>query len=273
MKKNIISFTALAFFYFALTGCVNNNPYTAYYTNLSGTNTPETIAKIRATPPPEIPLVDHAPTKDGQARLDTWARKNYVAIGRSSFNSSGFIPEKLAVEQGKAVKADLIVLMDPEYSGSYVTSKAVIKPTSSTTVESATITDSKGRKSSTIQGTGTTYSTTTDYVPTTEHRANYTAFYYIKITPTFGVSTADLTEEERKKRQSNFGVKVIMVVDDSPAYNADILSGDILESFDGQKIKNKQNLVTMLGEKSGKKVEVVLSRDEKTIKKSIQFNK
>lgn len=272
MKKNIVSFTTLAFFYFALTGCVNNNPYTAYYSDLSGT-TPEIIAKIRATPPPETPFVDHVTPKDGQARLDAWTRKGYMAIGKSSFNSSAYVPEKFAVEQGKAVKADLIVLRDPEYSGSYTTSTAVIKPTSSTIFESALITDSKGRKSSTIQGTGTTYSTTTDYVPTTEHRANYAAVYYINQTSTFGVRTKDLTEEERKKRQSNFGVKITTVIDDTPAYNADLLSGDILESFDGQRIKNINTLGIMIEERSGKKVEVTFSRDDKSFTKSVQFNK
>lgn len=85
--------------------------------------------------------------------------------------------------------------------------------------------------------------------------------------------TKDLTEEERKKRQSNFGVKITTVIDDTPAYNADLLSGDILESFDGQRIKNINTLGIMIEERSGKKVEVTFSRDDKSFTKSVQFNK
>lgn len=129
-----------------------------------------------------------------------------------------------------------------------------------------------GHTNAIVKGTGTTLATTTDYVPTTEHRADYAAVYFIKQAVVFGVRTADLTDKERQERQSNYGVKATMITDDSPAYNADILVGDILEALDNEKIKNSKHLNALLATRPGKKVEVTLSRNGKTITKSIQLN-
>ncbi|MFJ7281385.1 PDZ domain-containing protein [Pseudomonas sp. NPDC099000] len=271
MNKHATKFIALAFFYAALSGCANNNPYTNHYSALNG-STPENIAKFRSTPPPEIPVVDNVSPEQGQERLDMWARRGYIAIGKASFNSPQPIPEKFAVDQAKAVKADLIVIRSPRYTGSYATSTAVVKPTISTTEGSALLMGAPGRTNAIVKGTGTTITTTTDYVPTTEHRADYAAVYFIKRTVIFGVNTADLTDKERQERQSNYGVRAIMLTDDSPAYNADILVGDILEALDNEKIKNTNHLSTMIATRLGKKVDVTLSRNGKTITKSIQFN-
>lgn len=271
MKKHATNFIALAFFYAALSGCANNNPYTDYYSALNGT-TPENIARFRSAPAPQIPQVDNVSPAQGQERLDMWARRGYLAIGIASFNSAQPIPEKFAVDQAKAVKADLVVIRSPEYTGSYASSTAVVKPTISTTEGSALLMGANGRTNALVKGTGTTVSTTTEYVPTTEHRADYAAVYFVKRQIIFGAHSADLTDKERQERQSNFGVKAIMLTEDSPAYNADILVGDILEALDGEKIKNANQLGEMVGKRQGKKVDVTLSRDGKTITKSVQFN-
>lgn len=272
MKKHATKFIALAFFYAALSGCANNNPYTNYYSALNG-STPENIAEFRAAPPLETPLVDNVSPAQGQGRLDMWARRGYLPIGIASFNSAQPIPEKFAVDQAKAVKADLVVIRSPEYTGSYTTSTAVVKPTISTTEGSALLMGANGRTNAVVKGSGTTLTTTTDYVPTTEHRADYAAVYFIKQVAIFGARTADLTDKERQERQSNFGVKVTMLTEDSPAYNADILVGDILEALDGEKIKAASQLGDMIGTRSGKKVDVTLTRNGKIITKSVQFNK
>lgn len=271
MKIHATKFIALAFFYVALSGCANNNPYTNYYSVLNGA-TSENIAKTRSAPPPETPLVDNVSPEQGQERLDMWARRGYIAIGKSSFNSPQSIPEKFAVDQARAVKADLIVIRSPQYTGSYATSTAVVKPTISTTEGSALLMGASGHTNAIVKGTGTTLTTTTDYVPTTEHRADYAAVYFIKQTVVFGVRTADLTDKERQERQSNHGVKATMVADDSPAYNADILVGDILETLDNEKIKNSNHLGALIETKVGKKVVVTLSRNGKIITKNIQLN-
>ncbi|MFP5498637.1 MAG: PDZ domain-containing protein [Gammaproteobacteria bacterium] len=272
MKTPAGKLISLVSFYAVLSGCANNNPYTAHYSSLNG-STPESIEKFRAAPPPETPLVDNVSPEQGQERLGMWERKNYIAIGSSAFNSAQTIPAMLAVQQGKTVKADLVVIRSPEYSGSYATSTAVVKPATTITESSAMIVGANGQKNAVIKGNKTTYATTTDYVPTTEHRANYAAVYFIKQKSIFGARTADLTTQERQERQSNFGVKVTTIIDDSPAYNADILVGDILENMDGEKITNATHLSSMLEEKSGKTVQITYTRNGKAITKAIKLNK
>ncbi|MBA1294223.1 PDZ domain-containing protein [Pseudomonas lurida] len=272
MKKAAAKIIFFVLSYSILSGCINNNPYTAHYNSVNGI-TAENIDKFRYGAPPETPLIDSVSPEQGQERLGMWERKSYLAIGSSSFSSAQTIPANLAVLQGKLVKADLVVIRNPEYSGSYTTSTAVVKPSTTTTEGSAILVGPDGQKNALIKGNKTTYTTTTDYVPITEHRANYAAVYYIKQRSIFGARTADLTTQERQERQSNFGVKTTTIIDDSPAYNADILTGDILEELDGEKIKNANHLGSLLEEKAGKTVQITLSRNGKTIKKTIQLNK
>ena len=272
MKITATKIIFLILSYSILSGCANNNPYTAHYTSVNGV-TAENIDKFRYGAPPETPLIDNVSPEQGQERLGMWERKSYMAIGASSFNSAQTIPAHLAVLQGKLVKADLVVIRNPEYSGSYATSTAVMKPSTTTTEGSAVLVGPDGHKNAVIKENKTTYTTTTDYVPTTEHRANYAAVYYIKQRSIFGARTADLTTQERQERQSNFGVKTTIVVDDSPAYNADVLTGDILEDLDGERIKNANHLGSLLEEKAGKTVQVTLSRNGKKIKKTVTLNK
>ncbi|MDN3223891.1 PDZ domain-containing protein [Pseudomonas nunensis] len=274
MTRPLVKTLLLACAYFLVSGCTNTvNPYNSYYSSAVGL-TPEYIAKTRMSPPPETPLVDHGNYEDLlEKNLTKWARQGYGIIGTAAFNSGSTVPDKLAIDQGKTVKADLVVIQNPKYVGSFATSAAVIKPTVSTSVGSTSIVGANGLNRAVASGSSSTYSTTTDYVPVTQHRADYSAFYLVRNTTTFGVRTIDLDEKERHERQSNYGVKATMIIDDSPAYKADLLSGDILEELDGQKISNSNALSNLIAERKGKTVVLTFSRDGKTSQKTILFNK
>jgi len=77
----------------------------------------------------------------------------------------------------------------------------------------------------------TTYGSKTTYIPYTVHRSDYLATYWIKMKPPiFGTHIKDLTPEIRQQIGSNKGMLVYAVIKGSPAFEADILKGDVLKN-------------------------------------------
>jgi len=71
---------------------------------------------------------------------------------------------------------------------------------------------------------------------------------------------------------SNKGVKVILVVNDSPAFNNDVLVGDILLTINGRPIASPETLGPRFEELSGTTVELGIMRGEKSIAKLVSLN-
>jgi len=106
----------------------------------------------------------------------------------------------------------------------------VTTPTTTTSYSTGTATayGSRGPVTAYGSGTTTTYGSTTNYVPITVQRVDYGAVYFVKQRFGLGVFIRDLNDSERQDLQTNRGVAVRLVVDDTPAYNADILVGDVI---------------------------------------------
>lgn len=66
--------------------------------------------------------------------------------------------------------------------------------------------------------TTTTYGSRTTYVPVTTHRYDFQAIYLVKSKYALGAQFVALSDEERAQIQSNRGVKIIEVVNDTPAF-------------------------------------------------------
>ena len=113
-----------------LGGCANG--YKQFYKPANGV-TPESIARMRANPPPETPLVERIPPINGSAAMDAYSKRGYILIGSAEFNSSRSESENSAIEQGKAVGADLVVILNPQYIGSESSVIPITTPTTSTT--------------------------------------------------------------------------------------------------------------------------------------------
>ena len=76
-----------------------------------------------------------------------------------------------------------------------------------------------------------------------------------------GVSLANLTTEAIEMYNMPTGAFVRSVEDDSPAQEAGICKGDIIEKFDGQKVSDGDDLLDKLQYyKSGEKIEAVIAR-------------
>lgn len=271
MSKKVLKSSCVLVMIALTAGCASKNFYTDAYT----WQIDEKLLENRAYPPAETPKVDHVNYDQLQDGLNGWVAKNYGLVGMSSFKTGAFVPESQAIELAKSLKVDLVVIMNPQEAGSYATSAAVVRPTVSSSSSSIVLTDAARRNPSKVVGTGTstTYSTTTDYVPVTEHLANFAAFYFARNgVPVLGVGVRNLTDEEKRQRQSNYGVVAVIVVEKSPAYAADFLKGDIIEKFNGEKITSEADYSEKLEALRGKKVEIAFSREGQKSIKTVHFN-
>ena len=114
--------------------------------------------------------------------LDAYAKRGYVQIGNAMFNSGRDEPETAAVHQGQKVGADLVLILNPKYTGSVTSSVPITTPTTNLSYTSGTATayGSGGTVTAYGNSTTTTYGTTTNYVPITVNRSDYGAVFFVK---------------------------------------------------------------------------------------------
>jgi len=250
-----------------LSGCVSG--YSEFYRNAAGA-TPEAVARIRSAPAPKAPLLNHAGGNPKEV-VAGYARQGYVLIGYSSFNSGRRASDSGAVSQGTKVGADIVVVIDPHYTGSVTSSVPITTPTSSTsyTTGNATAYGSGGVATAYGNATTTTYGSQTSYIPVTVQRFDYGALYFVKRHYSFGVNFRNPTDEERRERQSNKGVYVTTVVSDTPAFRADILPGDIVVAIDGAPVYGEQGCSDLLQNKRGQTVNIEIVRGDHSLTKSV----
>ena len=255
-----------------LAGCASSG-YNQFYQGMSGV-TPADVAHARAAPPPKVPALEHTvgPGPEVQA---AYGRRGYVMIGYSSFNSGYSETAAGALAQGAKVQADLVVVIDPHYTGSLTATVPITTPTTQTayTNGSATAYGPSGPVTAYGDSTTTTYGRQTTYVPMTVNRFDYDALYFIKLGHvTLGANCRDATDAEHRTLQSNRGAYVRWVVDGTPAFKSDVLAGDMIVAIDGSPVYGYQGLLDLLGQKRGQKVDVAIVRDGQSITKSVLLN-
>ena len=203
--------------------------------------TPEVIATIRVAAPPTNPAIERSQPGDNRIILDAYAERGYFMIGHSMFNSGRTESEDAAVGQARVVGADLVLILNPKYTGTVTSSVPIATPTSSTSYSSGTATAYGPGGSATAYGSGTTttYGTSTTYIPVTVNRMDFGAVFFIKQKFGLGALFRDLTDSERQELQTNKGVAIRLVVDGMPAFNSDLLVGDIVSAIDGTPVLNR----------------------------------
>ena len=250
-----------------LAGCANG--YSKFYSSIPGA-TPEVIASTRVAPPPVTPLLEHSQSFPNS---EQYAARGYSTIGYSSFSSGSTESDDDAIKQGQKVGADLVVVVNPSYAGSVTNQMPVTTPTTSTsyTTGSATAYGSGGYATARGNSTTTTYGSSTTYIPVTVNRYNYGAVYYVKRSYIFGANWRELTNDERAKIQSNSGVFVTSVVNDSPAFRNDVLAGDIILKIDAQAVYGGKAGSEAIMNKRGKQVAFTIFRNGELIEKNIKL--
>ena len=88
-------------------------------------------------------------------------------------------------------------------------------------------------------------------------RDDAVAIFFIRLRTNFGVSFKAVPAEASQKIGKNGGVLAAVVVRGSPAYNADIIEGDVLWSIDGARLDTTTFLDTVRA-KHGASVDIEL---------------
>lgn len=193
---------------------------------------------------------------------------NYLPVGYSLFNAAD-VNKKDAIRQAKKVNA-AVVILHSKYSGTLSGYRPFTRPdrkTSSTTF----LGSAHGSSNFTsFFGTAdtTTHGTTTTYIPQNINRFNYLVTYWIQMKrPIFGTQIGDLSAEVKQQIASNKGVLVLAVIKGSPAFEADILKGDVIQKIRDFSVYDEGTFQAALDEYQGSRVDVFINRANITIKK------
>lgn len=264
-------------------GCATN-PYTQYYQASKATNIPSLLPYSGKT---QV----FSTTKDSVRRnVDDLMRRGYVAIGQASFEGGDNYTEQQILEQAKAVGADIVLAM-----GEFAGVQQMVVPYVTVTPGQTSTTYSSGSASANISGnsqttyqtpyglvnasgagsasghasySGTSTTTTsptfqTQMVPVTVNRYSYSAGFFRRRTYMFGAYYDAIPTELRQTLQRNAGVIVLLVVDNTPAFRANLLPGDVIISFRGQEIQGPDALGDAYERAANEEVEVgVLRKSE-----------
>lgn len=271
MRTKLLRLAFAAASSIALVSCASG--YSSFYTPAPYA-TPEAIAAVRVAPPPATPLLERSGPDDPEKIVAAYAKRGYTIIGHSMFNSGTKESEESALKQGRNVGADLVLVLNPQYTGSVTSNMPMTTPTSTTshTTGSATAFGPGGTVSAYGNATTTTYGSKTTYIPITVHRSDYGAVYFVKQKFNLGAYVRDLNDAERQELQTNQGVVVLTIVDDTPAFQADILPGDVIAALDGVTVPNYARFGPMTEERKGKITKITLIRRGQRIEKSVQLN-
>jgi serine protease Do len=260
-------------------GCASPGAFGKFYTD-----TPQRIGTNSSRLMPYSGNSQILQMANPDADIKRLYRQGYVMIGQSNFEISGNVDQSALLAQAKKVGAD-IVLYRTDYLGSHPGVKPVLQyepgqtytTTSSGTVN-ATAYGSGGYAYGTGNYSGTSTTTTpgtlyTQMVPVTLHRYAHHAIFWRKTKPpALGAIVHPLSDDLKAKLQRNGGVVVAVVLDDSPAFRANILEGDILLKIAGQEISSPGDYIEKARSFAGQKVDIEILRSGETKTISIQLN-
>jgi hypothetical protein len=165
--------------------------------------------------------------------------RGYRPIGTSSFNGKLGSKQEV-IDQAKEIGA-VLVLVNAKFAGTRTTTSPLFLPNNQTTYNSGSVYGTYG--SANYTGTSTTYDTTVIPITTHQQRYDQTALYFVKSSkrPKFGLFLIDLSPELRLKYERNTGAIVNIVAEDSPAFKANVLPGDVLIELNGNPITNAKH--------------------------------
>ena len=190
-------------------------------------------------------------------------------IGSSFFSSGRSEAEDSAIQKAQEVGADLLLILNPKYTGSVTSSIPITTPTSTTSYSSGTATayGPGGTVNAYGTGTTTTYGSTTNYIPVTVHRSDYGAVFFVKQRFGLGAFLRDLNHSKRQEIQTNKGAVIELIVDGTPAFSSDLLVGDIIAALDGTPVINAATLTDQLRERRGTTAVISILRRGITLRK------
>lgn len=251
----------------ALAACAPN-PYTQFY---QGQPTARVLpGYIETSAPPQI-----YSSTDFNRDVPHLLRRGYAVVGQSAFNAGASSVSPDAVHaHAKRVGAQ-IVLVSSGYTHTLTGVAPLTIPSTSTTTASASGVASGpgGVVTGSATGQSVTTATQTALIPYSIQRADFSAVYLVKIESRFGVYYSALEDSTRSRLQSNFGVRVTLVVDDTPAFDADILVGDIILQLGDDRPRSEEHFSELVDKYQGTSTQVLLDRRGERLTKSVAIRR
>ena len=175
----------------------------------------------------------------------------YDFMGFSGFVSTN-IPPSVALEHGKKIKADLILIYDRQISEGDRASQ--FKQARRKAIEEKRVKDF---------GKVTEIEITEDDLVDPNVMYDFYASYWVKLPkPTFGTHFIELGKGEN--RENAEGVQVIAVIKGSAAAKAGILRNDSITSINGQKVTTPDELISLIRKHRGSDIDVGYMRNGKS---------
>ena len=175
----------------------------------------------------------------------------YDFMGFSGFVSTN-IPPSVALEHGKKIKADLILIYDRQINEGDRASQ--FKQARRKAIEEKRVKDF---------GRVTEIEITEDDLVNPNVMYDFYASYWVKLPkPTFGTHFIELGKGEN--RENAEGVQVIAVIKGSAAAKAGILRNDSITSINGQKVTTPDELISLIRKHKGSDIDVGYMRNGKS---------
>jgi PDZ domain len=242
-------------------GCAGN-PYAKFYQDgIGGKAIAQVPALIPHTGDPQLYT-----TTDMDRDARSLIENGYGYIGQASFNA-GSVDNGYAIDQARQVGA-AIVLVKSRYTNTV--SGAVPFTTQNPSQTVTTYHQGSVYSSGSSGGYGNYFGTstttvpggyTTTYIPYSVNRFDYAATFWAKVKrPVLGVKYVRLTDEAKKEIESNHGVLVDVVIKGSPAYEADILKGDIITKVGEEAVGGPEDFQGILARHVGQDVQLEVYR-------------
>lgn len=256
--------TLRKYLFLVMLGGACANPYSKFY---------EGQPNARMLPgavPTDLPLQVFAVT-DIQKSFDEMNRRGFAYIGGSSWNGpvSGASGAQLRAH-ANTIGAQ-VALVSSRYTNTFSGAIPLTFPTTSTTTTSVTGTVGGTR----IYGSGvsTTTGSKTVMYPYSVDRADFSAFFFARLRWRLGLYVDPLTDTERTLLQSNSGVRVRLVIEGTPAFDADILPGDFILEINGERASTVERFEELVRGREGLPTEIRLQREGATIVKTVAINR
>lgn len=233
----------LVIYIIVLTGCAQNGYRKFYQPYFNPQTPPPAIAgDLKYLSPDDTPQIY---SSNDLGRDVLIARSKYwLPIGYSSFNGAMGTQDQI-VSEAKALGAAM-VLVNSSFTENRTITTPLFIPNNQTTYYNGTTNGqiyanngNSANYNSSTTGSATTYGTTVIPLTSVQARYDQTAVYFVHFTKKlkFGIAPAPLTAELRSKYERNTGALVELVYENTPAFNANILPGDIITELDGKSVE------------------------------------
>jgi hypothetical protein len=200
-------------------------------------------------------------------------RRGYLPIGQAAFNAAANkVTEAQLREQARKVGAH-VVLVASKYTHTMSGVVPLVMPQTTTSYSTGTATAYGPGGVVNVYGSGTTttYGTQTMMMPYAVTHADFSALFLAKTRGRVGIIPQPVDDATRKRLETNAGIQVLVVAEDSPAFQADVLSGDVVLAVGGDTVQSVENYYQLLNKYAGQTVSFRLDRNGKTMEKQIEI--